>query len=182
MFRYGHGVYFANEASTSMSSYARSSGSCRPNADFPISTATALVELGELPVSPARSRPDMGVVADSPPSQCSRDFCVSEPSLRWYVTVADDHPRSDDAESHRQSVANTKQIKPFLLLVTGQKQQSVTDFEAVSTVKKAGSGSAPRAGKLYEHDPELRMLTTFYGQPLRVVRCFSASQSLNIDS
>jgi len=45
--RYGHGVYFAAESSTSMGSYARASMFNRQQADFPIRTATALVELGE---------------------------------------------------------------------------------------------------------------------------------------
>jgi hypothetical protein len=47
-YRYGHGVYFAAESTISMQSYARVSMHVRDKADFKVSKATALVELGEL--------------------------------------------------------------------------------------------------------------------------------------
>jgi len=46
--RYGHGVYFASESTISMQSYARVSMHVRDKADFKVSKATALVELGKL--------------------------------------------------------------------------------------------------------------------------------------
>jgi hypothetical protein len=46
--RYGHGVYFAAESTISMQSYARVSMFTRDKADFKVSKATALVELGKL--------------------------------------------------------------------------------------------------------------------------------------
>lgn len=52
--RYGHGVYFAHDAETSMGSYARGSSVQRPNADFPVIKATALVELGGIRLNPSK--------------------------------------------------------------------------------------------------------------------------------
>jgi len=49
--RYGNGVYFAAESTISMQSYARVSIHVREKADFKVSKATALVELGELSVA-----------------------------------------------------------------------------------------------------------------------------------
>jgi len=49
--RYGHGVYFAAESTISMQSYARVSPHVREKADFKVSKATALVELGKLSVA-----------------------------------------------------------------------------------------------------------------------------------
>jgi hypothetical protein len=49
--RYGHGVYFAAESTISMQSYARVSMFTRDKADFKVSKATALVELGTLSLS-----------------------------------------------------------------------------------------------------------------------------------
>jgi hypothetical protein len=46
-YSFGHGVYFANEAMTSMTGYSRATVACRHNADFKLTKATALVELGE---------------------------------------------------------------------------------------------------------------------------------------
>lgn len=40
-------MYFAADAETSMSTYARGNTAMRQNADFPVAKATALVELGE---------------------------------------------------------------------------------------------------------------------------------------
>jgi hypothetical protein len=51
--RYGHGVYFAAESTISMQSYARASMFMRDKADFKVSKATALVELGELHLHPS---------------------------------------------------------------------------------------------------------------------------------
>jgi hypothetical protein len=48
---YGHGVYFAAESTISMQSYARVSMFTRDKADFKVSKATALVELGKLNLS-----------------------------------------------------------------------------------------------------------------------------------
>lgn len=50
MGRYGHGVYFAAEASVSMGTYARASNFNRAEADFPVMKATALVEIGRFHV------------------------------------------------------------------------------------------------------------------------------------
>lgn len=46
---YGNGVYFAADSMTSMGSYARPSATRRPNADFHLTRATALVELVNVP-------------------------------------------------------------------------------------------------------------------------------------
>lgn len=46
---YGHGVYFAPDAQTSMSGYSKTNTITRPNADFPVTRATAIVELVNVP-------------------------------------------------------------------------------------------------------------------------------------
>jgi hypothetical protein len=51
-------------------------------------------------------------------------------------------------------VDKVKQMKPFLLLVVGKGEP----------VEQSGS-----KGRLFQHDPSLRMKTTYDNQPLRVV-------------
>ncbi|RSH89058.1 hypothetical protein EHS25_002724 [Saitozyma podzolica] len=107
---YGDGVYFAPDAETSMGTYARGNTAVRPNADFPVVKATALVELVNVPNTFVRSNP-------------------------YYV------------------VANTKQIKPFLLLVHGT------------------GDPAPQAtvhGSLFQHDPGLALKSRFGGQLIQL--------------
>lgn len=60
-------------------------------------------------------------------------------------------------------VSNVKQIKPFLLLVSGGSAEQ-TEKTAVAKAR----------GKLYEHDPGLAMKTTYNHVELQVV-CFRVS-------
>ncbi|WVQ80119.1 hypothetical protein IAT38_002220 [Cryptococcus sp. DSM 104549] len=140
---YGHGVYFAHEASTSMSTYAVGSTVFRPNADFGLAKATALVELVNVP-------------------------CTFVSSSPYYV------------------VNNTKQIKPFLLIVNGAIPDPIppegadgpgaaADMVAgavyAQTVaqKEAQARVKAQPGLVFQHDPKLPMKTSFWGKPLQVM-------------
>ena len=56
-------------------------------------------------------------------------------------------------------VSQTKQIKPFLLLVSGLNEDHTT-VPANTTVQ---------SGELFRHDPQLARPTTYSQQPVRVV-------------
>jgi hypothetical protein len=150
---YGHGVYFANESSISMSAYSRASTTKRANADINVEKAAALVELGK-------------------PRSHLHTFAAMTALQLTNATV--NVPSTFVSSSPYYVVNNVKQIKPFLLLVLGDQEQEQPE---------AGQAS----GKLFAHDPALRMKTTYQHQPLRVVgpsaclstpRLFSFSQSL----
>lgn len=125
-----------------MGGYAAANTLYRPNADFNIQRATALVEIVNVPET----------------------FVSSNP---YYV------------------VDKIKQIKPFLLLLQGAapSQPSVGPVDPNSTgaipsgpasttaVAGATAASSPvsRKGRLFKHDPQLRLKTTYFGQALEVV-------------
>ena len=132
---YGHGVYFANESSISMSAYSRASTTKRSNADINVEKAAALVELG-------KPRSHLHTFA-AMPGQRVTNALVNVPS-------------TSVCSSPYYVVSNVKQIKPFLLLVVGDQEQEQSE-------------GAQASGKLFAHDPALRMKTTYQHQPLRVV-------------
>lgn len=87
------------------------------------------------------------------------------------------------------SVNNTKQIKPFLLLVQTRPDlsqsldptavvQASGEFEA--GVKDDKMEATISLGELYRHDPNLTMKTTYHGQALQAVRSI-AVRSLTDD-
>ena len=111
---YGHGVYFASDDQTSLGYTAphHNSAAARDNADFPLNSAVALVELVNVPST----------------------FVSSHP---FYV------------------VGNTKQIKPFLLLVSGGPPET--------------RARTAERGDMFKHDPRLKRQTTYNGAQVRVV-------------
>jgi hypothetical protein len=137
-----------------MGSYARASGHMRDKADFKVSKAAALVELGEL-IFMLRWA-ELITQSIPPINSC---LPIRTMSVCPYLFVGG-RMGADEV------VNKVKQMKPFLLLVVGihSEEDEQPKPEPVES-----------NGRLFQHDPALRLKTTYGHQPLRIVRHFPMS-------
>lgn len=148
-----------------MQSYSKSASTVRPNADYTISRATAIVELVNIP--------EKFVAANG--------FCYVVDKIKQIkpflmivhgrdAPTVQEHLAAAEAAAIAQADGIPVPSAP-IATVTPAPQAELGDVP-VSTVKR-------RTGRLFQHDPFLKTRTTFQGHGLKVV---SASLAIGLMS